>query len=100
MYYFCVTDDMKDFPLRAWVLNGSQEYKIKQTKVHGDVRAVNVTLQGENKVHLLFTVLSTDQRSKKVQIEFINYLLPLDCNCESYIMIIKMLLVYRLRQKS
>ena len=54
---------MKDFPLRAWVLNGSQEYKIKQTKVHGDVRAVNVTLQGENKVHLLFTVLSTDQRS-------------------------------------
>ena len=55
---------MKDFPLRAWVLNGSQEYKIKQTKVHGDVRAVNVTLQGENKVHLLFTVLSTDQRSK------------------------------------
>jgi len=57
------TNDMKDFPLRAWVLNGSQEYKIKQTKVHGDVRAVNVTLQGENKVHLLFTVLSTDQRN-------------------------------------
>ena len=62
--FFLHTDDMKDFPLRAWVLNGSQEYKIKQTKVHGDVRAVNVTLQGENKVHLLFTVLSTDQRSK------------------------------------
>ena len=61
--FFNVLDDMKDFPLRAWVLNGSQEYKIKQTKVHGDVRAVNVTLQGENKVHLLFTVLSTDQRS-------------------------------------
>ena len=60
--YFSL-DDMKDFPLRAWVLNGSQEYKIKQTKVHGDVRGVNVTLQGENKVHLLFTVLSTDQRS-------------------------------------
>ena len=55
---------MKDYPLRAWVLNGSQEYKIKQTKVHGDCRAVSVTLQGENKVHLLFTVLSTDQRSK------------------------------------
>ena len=97
MYYFCVTDDMKDFPLRAWVLNGSQEYKIKQTKVHGDVRAVNVTLQGENKVHLLFTVLSTDQRSKKVQIEFINYLLSL---CEPHLIIIKMLLVYRLRQES
>jgi hypothetical protein len=61
---------MKDFPLRAWVLNGSQEYKIKQTKVHGDVRGVNVTLQGENKVHLLFTVLSTDQRSKNVKNQY------------------------------
>ena len=57
---------MRDFPLRAWVANGngSEKYNILPTKQHGDVKAVTVTLQGENKINLLFTVLSTDQRSK------------------------------------
>ena len=57
---------MKDYPLRAWVANGNgtEEYNLLPTKAHGDVRAVTINLQGENKVNLLFTVLSTDQRSK------------------------------------
>jgi len=57
------TDAMRDYPLRAWVANGngSEEYKLLPTKVHGDVKAVTVNLQGENKINLLFTVLSTDQ---------------------------------------
>jgi len=59
------TDEMRDFPLRAWVANGngSEKYNILPTKQHGDVKAVTVTLQGENKINLLFTVLSTDQRN-------------------------------------
>ena len=59
---------MRDFPLRAWVANGngSEKYNVMNTKQHGDVKAVTVTLHGENKINLLFTVLSTDQRSKQL----------------------------------